>query len=98
MMVRLACPDAWPRLVAALLPPPLGITTALAAVLGQPLAVHRLPHGRPPHNRAGERFGAFASQVAWLAPLLSETPEAYTGDGGKERHAMVAGKRVPPKR
>ena len=98
MMVRLACPGAWPRLVGAPLPPSSGITSALAAVLGKPLAVHRLPHGRPAHDRAGEGFGAFAPLVARLAPLLSETPEAYAGDGGKERHAMVARKSTSPKR
>jgi hypothetical protein len=98
MMVRLACPGAWPRVVGAPLPPSPGITIALAAVLGEPLAVHRLPHGRPAHDRAGEGFGAFAPLVAWLAPLLSETPEAYAGDGGKERHAMVASKSASPKR
>ena len=98
MMVRLACPGAWPRVVGAPLPPSPGITIALAAVLGKPLAVHRLPHGRPAHDPAGEGFGAFAPLVAWLAPLLSETPEAYAGDGGKERHAMVACKSASPKR
>eukprot|EP01047_Picozoa_sp_COSAG01_P023816 COSAG01_NODE_1451_length_10269_cov_16.336578_6_plen_119_part_00 len=102
MMVRLACPGAWPRVVGAPLPPSSGITIALAAVLGKPLAVHRLPDGRPAHDPAREGFSAFAplvaSQVAWLAPRLSETPEAYAGDGGKERHAMVARKSASPKR
>jgi hypothetical protein len=70
MMVRLACPGAWPRVVGAPLPPSSGITIALATVLGKPLAVHRLPHGRPAHDPAGEGFGAFATLVAWLAPLL----------------------------
>jgi hypothetical protein len=53
-------------------------------------------HGRPAHDSAGEGFGAFATLVAWLAPLLCETPEAYAGDGGKEADARQGACPVPP--